>query len=250
MPEIHVAVGVPTKGTTDAPAYDNHLTLLAHLGKLEVASQLGAHEVNGETFSYPEGVKFKFHLVTLPRVFPALARERIAEHARIANCQYLLMFDDDMILMPDLFERLFAHQKDIVAALAFTRLLPCKPVIYNLTKGWDAVERKDYYINHTVEAYPKDQLVQCDAVGFGAVLIKLSVLDALPQPWFMVTSGAGEDIHFCHQAGKAGFKIFMDTATKIGHLGERQLVTEETYESDENTKALRDLVGETKYKST
>lgn len=246
---INVAIGVPTKGTTDAPAYDNHLTLLGHLGKLEVASQLGAHDVDGEHFDYPEGTKFKFHLVTLPRVFPALARERIAEQAIDAGCQYLLMFDDDMIVMPDLFERLFKHQRDIVAALAFTRLGPYKPVIYNLTEGWDPVEKKDYYINLTVEAYPKDQLVECDAVGFGAVLINLDVMKKVPKQWFMTTSGAGEDIHFCHSARKVGVRVFVDTATKIGHLGERQLVTEETYESDENTKALRKLVGsETKYK--
>jgi hypothetical protein len=228
---IHIAIGVPTKGTTDAPAYDNHLTLLAHIGKLEVASQLGLHEVDGEHFQYPEGLKFKFHIITIPRVFPALARERIAELALDYKCQYLLMFDDDMIMMPDLFERLFAHQKDIVAALAFTRLGPFKPVIYRLSKGWDGVEKKDYYLNQVVETYPKDQLVECDAVGFGAVLINLAIMDKIQKPWFMTTSGAGEDIHFCHIAGRAGFHIFVDTATKIGHLGERNIITEETYEA-------------------
>lgn len=228
---INVVIGVPTKGTTDAPAYDNHLTLLAHIGKLEVASQSGLHKVNGKIFDYPDGVKFKFHLVTIPRVFPALAREKIAETARDMKAQYLFMFDDDMMVMPDLFERLFKHQKDIVAALAFTRLPPYQPVIYHLNKGWDGVEKKDYYLNVTVNNYPKDQLVECDAVGFGAVLINLSVFDKIEKPWFMVTSGAGEDIHFCHLAGRVGAHIFVDTATKIGHLGERVVVDEEIYES-------------------
>jgi hypothetical protein len=159
-----------------------------------------------------------------------LARESITDNARGINAQYLFMFDDDMIVMPDLFERLFKHQKDIVAALAFTRLPPYKPVVYNLNKGWDAVEKSDYYLNMTAEHYPKDQLVECDAVGFGAVLIKLSLLDKMEKPWFMTTSGAGEDIHFCHMAGRSGAHIFVDTATKIGHLGERVIITEETYE--------------------
>jgi hypothetical protein len=228
---INVVIGVPTKGTTDAPAYDNHLELLNHIGKLQVASQLGLHEVDGDIFDYPDGVKFKFHLVTIPRVFPALAREKIAETARDMKAQYLFMFDDDMLVMPDLFERLFKHQKDIVAALAFTRLSPYSPVIYRLNKGWDGVEKKDYYLNVTVNDYPKDQLVECDAVGFGAVLINMSILNKMKQPWFMTTSGAGEDIHFSHCAGRVGAHIFVDTATKIGHLGERVVITEETFES-------------------
>ena len=118
---IKVAIGVPTKGTTDAPAYDNHLTLLAHLGKLQIASWAGIKEMDGEYFDYPDGIKFKFALMTLPRVFPALAREKIAEEAKEQNCDYLFFFDDDMIMMPDIFERLFKHRKDIVAALAFCR---------------------------------------------------------------------------------------------------------------------------------
>lgn len=243
---VKVCIGVPTKGTTDAPAYDNHLTLLARIGKLELASQLGVKEVDGEKFDYPDGVKFKFLLTTIPRIFPAFARERIAEEAREQRCDYLFFFDDDMIMMPDLFERLFRHQKDIVAALAFARLYPYNPVIYNLTSGYDGMEKKEYYINITVNRYPKDQLVECDAVGFGAVLIDMKTLEKIPKYWFMTTSGAGEDIHFCQQAKKAGFRVFMDTSTKIGHLGEREVVTEETYEKHNTINEDRQRAGDEK----
>lgn len=226
---IKVCVGVPTKGTTDAPAYDNHLTLLARIGKLEIASQLGVKEVDGEKFDYPDGVKFKFLLTTLPRIFPAFARERIADEAREQKCDYLFFFDDDMIMMPDLFERLFRHQKDIVAALAFTRLYPYNPVIYNLTSGYDGVEKKEYYINTTVNRYPKDQLVECDAVGFGAVLIDMKTLEKIPKYWFMTTSGAGEDIHFCMKKGIV-YGDFEDISKKpkdaLTHTGVRHNVTE------------------------
>ena len=62
----------------------------------------------------------------------------------------------------------------------------------------------------------------------------------------MTTSGAGEDIHFCHLAGKAGFRVFMDTATKIGHLGEREVVIEETYEKNNTIKEDRQRAGDEK----
>jgi hypothetical protein len=156
---------------------------------------------------------------------------------------YLFMVDDDMICPVDLFERLYKHNVDIVAPLAFGRYPPHKPVIYRLKSGYDVMEKKNYYINYPVLDYPKNTLVECDAVGFGAVLIKTDVLKKLPKPWFMVTSGAGEDIHFCHTAGKAGFKIYADTATKLGHLGTRINITEEIYESSENQKAIKDSGG-------
>ena len=88
-----------------------------------------------------------------------------------------------------------------------------------------------------------------DVVGFGSVLIKVEILEKLEKPWFMVMTGAGEDIHFCHQAKRAGFKIHMDTATKLGHLGKRKKITEHTYEHANDTDKEREEKGDTdKYK--
>jgi hypothetical protein len=66
------------------------------------------------------------------------------------------------------------------------------------------VEKKDYFINNVVMNYPKDKLVECDAVGFGAVLIKRWVLDKIGKKPFMSTCGTGEDILFCYKAKKIG----------------------------------------------
>ncbi len=249
---VRVTIGVPNKGVTDPAGLDNYMEMMVRIGKLQAASEMGVHDIkhaDGEThYEYPEDVEFKFALTTVPRIFPALARERIAEQAFEAKQDYLFMFDDDMIMMPDIFERLYKNQKDIVAALAFARLEPYHPVLYNLVEGFDPVANKEYYVNMPVLTYPKDTLVECDAVGFGAVLIDMNVLKKLEKPWFMTTSGAGEDIHFCHKAHKAGFRIFSDTATKIGHLSERPVITEEVYESNPENMILREKIGdENKY---
>lgn len=226
---IKVAIGIPNKGITDALCYDNHLEFMHRLGKTQ-----------SESITNGKLNEIQFLLITISRVFPALARERISEFSiDEGKADYLLMWDDDMLLPMDMFDRLYAHNVDIVAALAFTRLAPHKPVIYNLTEGYDAVEKKSYYINHVVTNYPKNTLVECDAVGFGAVLIKTKVLKSMTKPWFMSTTGSGEDIYFCHQARKQGFRVFVDTSVKLGHLTSPMIVTEETYESDENIKILR-----------
>jgi hypothetical protein len=228
-PIVKVCIGIPDKGITDYLSYDNHLEFMHRLGQLQVRS---------ESDLYP--AQFKFFLTVIGRVFPALARERLAEFAvEETDADLLFMWDDDMILPMDLFERLYAHNVDIVAALAFTRLGPYRPVIYNLTSGYDSVMNRDYYINQTVQNYPKDRLVECDAVGFGSVLIKTKVFKGMEKPWFMTTSGAGEDIHFCHTARTRGFRVFVDTAAKLGHVGEPLIVTEEFYELNEEIRTLR-----------
>lgn len=229
---VRVLVGGPKAGDTDSEAYDDRLSMFMHLGNLQVLSHFGVHEYCGMTYDFPDDTEYQFSTHTVGDVFPAYAREQMGIIAADNGFDYLFQIDDDMITPPNLFELLVRWDVDIVAPLAFTRFAPHKPVIYNVEEGYDPVSRQYYYTNYTVERYPKNQLVRCDAVGFGAALIKVDVLRRMKKPWFMTTSGAGEDIHFCHMAGKHGFKVFMDTSTKLVHLGSRKKISEATYEGE------------------
>lgn len=217
---VKVAIAIPNMGYTDAPAYANRLVNFLHLGKLE---QRGLSE------NHP--VRFEFWFSVIGRVFTPVARDAAVDLALSSGCDYLYMIDDDMICPDDMFEQLYRHDVDIVAPLAFTRNPPHKPVMYNLVEGYDAVSRKEYFINTNVMNYKKDSLVECKAVGFGAVLIKRWVFEKLGKNAFMSTCGTGEDILFCYKAGKIGAKVFMDTGCKLGHLGQRVNVTEEYVEN-------------------
>lgn len=241
---IRVLVGGPKAGDTDAEAYDNRLEMYMHLGNLQVLSHVGLKEYCGIPYDIPNDTEYQFSINTVGDVFPAYAREQMAICAVDNGFDYLFMVDDDMLCPADLFERLVRHDVDVVAPLAFTRNYPHKPVIYNLETGYDNVTKQDYYINYTVDRYPKNQLVKCDAVGFGAVLIKVDCFRKMKKPWLMTTSGAGEDIHFCHQAGRHGFDVYVDTSTKLAHLGHRKKITEETYESESEVKKDRDERGD------
>lgn len=216
---IKVAIAIPNMGYTSPPAYANRLVNMLHLGKLE---QRGLSE------NHP--VRFEFFFSVIGRIFTPVARDAAVDLALDNGCDYLYMIDDDMMCPDDMFEQLYAHDVDIIAPLAFTRNPPHKPVMYHLVDGYDTVARKDYFINTYVMNYPKDKLVECDAVGFGAVLIKRWVLEKMEKPHFMSTCGSGEDILFCYKARKLGAKIFMDTACKLGHLGQQVNVNEEYVE--------------------
>jgi hypothetical protein len=151
------------------------------------------------------------------------------------------MYDDDMMLPPDLAIRLLedmeAHPEiDILAPLAFMRSAPHYAVMYNVKEGYDPVRKLDYYINHWVIDYPRDKLVECDAIGMGAVCIKMSMVRKMQKPYFMSTTATGEDIFFCVNAKKqANARVFMDTRIKLGHLGDPLFIDEQYWDSYKTT---------------
>ncbi len=217
--KVKVVIAIPNEGHTSYIAYDNRMLLAIHLGVLQERSR---HESVTD-----DGAIFEFYHFTAGRLLTPAAREVLADHALESGMDYMLMIDDDMTTPLNLFEQLYKHNVDIVAPLAFTRNAPHMAVIYNCESGWDPVTKNDYFINHYARNYPENQLVHCDAVGFGAVLIKMDVIRRMRKPYFMSTCGTGEDILFCYHAQQqAGAKVYMDTACKLGHIGSPIIVDE------------------------
>jgi GT2 family glycosyltransferase len=221
---VRVACCIPTMGYTNPAAYANRLVNFMHIGKLEKQGEL-----------LKETPRFEFFFCIIGRIFTPVARDEAAKMAIEHDCDYLYMIDDDMICPDDMFEKLYKHDVDIIAPLAFTRNPPYSPVLYHSVEGYDAVAKKDYFINNVVMNYPKDTLVESDAVGFGAVLIKRWVLEKVGPKPFMSTCGTGEDILFCYKAKKIGARVFMDTSCKIGHIGHPLHITEEYVEAYRKT---------------
>lgn len=213
---FRVLVSIPNEGHAPVEAYANRIVNMMHLGKLEERGRL-----------LKSNPRYEFYFFTLGRILTPLAREEAAKEALKGDFDYLYQIDDDMICPDDLFERLVRHNVDIVAPLAFSRNPPHNPVCYSCLEGWDPVAQKEYFINHVIKNYPKDELFRCDAVGFGAALIKVDVLRKMKAPYFMSTTGTGEDIFFCYNAAKFGAKIYMDSSTKLGHLSHPPNITED-----------------------
>jgi hypothetical protein len=217
---VKVAVSIPNEGSTHFIAYDNRMMMMIHLGQLAERSK---HEPVTK-----DGAIFEFYHFTAGRLLTPAARESLADHALNGGMDYMLMIDDDMTTPMDMFEKLYEHNVDVVAPLAFTRNPPHYAVIYECESGFDPVTKNDYFINHYARNYPENQLVQCDAVGFGSVLIKMDVIRQMKKPYFMSTCGTGEDILFCYNAQKIGAKVYMDTSVKLGHISS-PIVVDEAY---------------------
>ena len=211
-----VVVGIPLKGHTPPQSYHDRLLMAYYMGAREYKDEY--HKI---------APRYQFVWLNVGEIFVPFAREMLAVKSLELKADYLFMIDDDMMAPVDVFYRLVKHDVDLVAPLAFTRNAPHRAVMFSTIEGFDQVMGKPYSINNPVHNYPRNKLVECDAVGFGAALIKTEILKKMKPPYFMGSHGTGEDIHFCLTAKKLGFRVFMDTATKLGHLSNPIIVTEE-----------------------
>lgn len=215
-----VQIGIPLKGGTPARSYHDRMMMFKYVGNKEA-----------EQFYEKVSPRYSFGFGAIGEMLVPYARERLAESCLEVGADYLFMIDDDMLAPPDIIHQLLKHDKDIVAALAFTRNPDHKPVIYETIEGFDKSVDQSYGMTRFVMNYPRNTLVECDAVGFGAVLIKTDVFRKVKQPWFFGMERTGEDITLCIKARKAGFSVWMDTSIKMGHLGANCIITEEYHDA-------------------
>ena len=143
-----------------------------------------------------------------------VARNVIAKYAQENKFDYILWVDSDMLLPKDTLTRLLSHDTDIVSGVYRYKLLNDKRIVAKRLTG------DDYTDVLADELYTDGEITEVDAFGFGCVLMKVSVLDKIPYPWFVYTLEMGEDVYFCRKAQNAGFKLYLDKKIICGHKGQ------------------------------
>lgn len=163
------------------------------------------------------------------------ARNNLCKQAIRENFDKILWLDSDMDFQPDILDKLsedLSDEVDMVGALYIKRKAPLDPVVYEKV-GWYQNEDKTEITPMAVPYvdYPKDQLFECDGIGFGGVLMKVELAKKIDDRFglpFSPINGFGEDLSFCARAKEVGSKIWCDSRVKMGHVG-LGTVTEETY---------------------
>jgi len=154
-------------------------------------------------------------------ILPQLRHDLIVD-AKTLGCTHVLFIDSDQTFPKDTVHRLAKHDKAIVGCNIATKVLPpdCAPTA-----------RKHSPINpfgDVVFTYDHTQgLEKVWRLGFGVILIKMSVFEDIPEPWFNVEwredlkKFVGEDWYFCEWAEKRGISIWVDhdLSKEIGHIG-------------------------------
>jgi len=133
--------------------------------------------------------------------------------------EYLLWIDSDQVFAPDsLIKLLKVMEKrdeiDILGALVFKRTYPHLPTMYEVNK----FEKNKYT---SITNWKRDSIVECDAIGHGFTLVRRRVYTKLSKPFYKFENELGEDLYFCREAKKAGFKIACHTGVVVGHLSDQ-----------------------------
>ena len=148
------------------------------------------------------------------------------------GAEFVLWLDSDVIFPPDLMIDLMEDMtgRDMVTGVYHMRRAPFKPVIWKtLRQGLTPDENESVDYND----YPKDQIFEVEGCGFGAVMMRTSVLEAVRDRYhelFAPVPGYGEDLSFCVRARGCGFKIHCDPRIQIGHKA-ATIVTGESFEA-------------------
>jgi len=153
-------------------------------------------------------------------------RSSIVSQAKAMGASHLLMPDLDQTYPVDTIPKLLAHNLPVVGAMVHRRYPPFDPLMM----------RGDINSYSPVEDWEDGALVEVDATGSGCIMYDMKVFHNIPGPWFKFRPNpdpdregiVGEDIGFCSDLRKAGYRIYVDTSIKCGHLSTME-VTEETY---------------------
>jgi len=189
------------------------------------------------------------------RTFICKARHEIVWTAKELEADWLLWLDDDALPPKDIFQKLAAHDKDIVITPYPMRTEPYQCGVLNAKDG-DLLNPYSYY-NLAWEDMKKG-LVEVDGGGTHCMLTKVSVYGEpmseeeaavwakdevaalgmyaarcpgkIPYPWFVLAPlGGTEDMYFCLTGRRLGMKIYCDTDVEAAHIGYPPTITSEDY---------------------
>ena len=168
-----------------------------------------------------------------PRV--AATRNNLVREFLLTDAAWFLGIDTDQYWHPDDLKRLIDAadpvKRPVIGGLVFAdqggQLFP------TLYKEGDESNF------HVALAYPRDSIVEVDGTGAAFLMVHRRVIERMaqkypePHPWFQetVVNGVdrGEDLTFCTRVRELGYKIYVHTGVKVGHVKTRYL-TEKEYD--------------------
>jgi len=164
-----------------------------------------------------------FGLYMLKSTYIHTARESLAEQVLDAGFDFILWLDSDMRFPKDLMERLLQHDKPIVGTNYCSRGMPYRFIAIEKLENDHPGEGRQ--LATTEES---TGLAEVDAIGFGALLMRTSVLVSMleDRPWFFFEytdyGHTGEDVFFCQKARKHDWRIYVDQdlSKEIAHIGQ------------------------------
>ena len=144
----------------------------------------------------------------------ASARNQIVIDFLRSGAEYILWIDSDTIFEPDDIQKLMDLDVDIVTGIQFSTSEHHLPLIRKIDpKRGVAVP----YMSVPKNLKP----FEIDGCGMGFCLCRRRVFEALKEEWFEFKGGFSEDINFCINAKRKGFKIWAHPQVLLGHISQK-----------------------------
>lgn len=170
------------------------------------------------------GRKFQISYYFAYRRPVQMAQEEIAQHAMDCGCTHVLYIDDDIFdLKVDDLLKLLDADKDVVGGIMFTGGFPYSMCAFR-RYDTDKKVAEMPLIKGMARLYeiPPEQrvgVVECDLIPFGFTLMKLSVFNTIPKPWFKCDCNAPTDSYFCDAIMEKGIKPHAHFDVWLNHKG-------------------------------
>ena len=138
---------------------------------------------------------------------------------------YIMWIDSDMFFSPKQFEELMDMDKDIASGIYKMQ----DQVSYATVEKYNNQEfienSKFTFLNDEILS-EKPDIFPVEYTGFGWMLIKKGVIESMEYPWFRpewmdfgndIKDFTSEDVGFCINAIKKGYKIYVNQKIRVGH---------------------------------
>ncbi len=154
------------------------------------------------------------------------------------NYDYMVWIDSDMQFRGSDILRLLAYDEDIVSAVCPLGQEQ-KTCFGKWRRSEDGRKTISYYtIRGAIEEERNEKgLIPVDFTGFGVIVVKKGVFEALGYPYFKTTVhdyegsklATSEDIGWCVRVKELGYQIYVDPEVRVGHKKE-MLIRADEYE--------------------
>lgn len=151
------------------------------------------------------------------------SRQELVQDAIKQNCTHVLFIDSDQIFPPNIAHRLAKWNKSVIGCNIAT-----KSQGNSIPTARRAPAEGEWWGGHIIYSNKKQGIEQVWRVGFGVMMIKLSVFENLEFPWFNnewvgppVNDFLGEDWYFIAKMEKKGIPTYIDhgLSCEVGHIG-------------------------------
>lgn len=165
----------------------------------------------------------------------ATARNNIAKLSLAIGADYVMMVDNDVTPPWDALINLISHDVDVCSGFYMHRDSSTNAVTERTCICKRQKPDGSYYFGYPLESEytaaelrekreAGEYLIEIHGGGMGCILIRTSVFDRVPYPWFdWVDYGQGigmlsEDLFFCESCRNEEIPIYADTRVACGHM--------------------------------